>query len=441
MARRVKRGLEWLRWGCLAAAIGVLVVFLVAQGQTFDVSYGQSPTRTDPIREGEAGELTDTTVPSVAEMTALVAANPVTRLPGSIAQWDEQQVRAAIGATDVRILVAPPGLDEAERDRVRDVENANITIMGTQVTGDPGQVVADRLTGWRAQFAAGDVTDLLLFLIAHIQDRPEPPDADTIRYRQPTAAELEPVVADLRATGTHGMTDIPSAADAFPNGALFVVLPRQQAGQPIPDYGSALTSVFPGKPIVVMYGEWVEYHGPQAADFAEVAAAGFYGQYSDRLSLYAYPQRNILGAYLDRVTDVRYAGLFDRPLPYQPFDPVRVALPALPWIFAACAVVFLVLTARAVRTAAQRRPGASVRMAGLTALAIEVSGLTGDTTDPALTRAIATLQSAREAVAENLPDQHVAALLDDAEAELDHVAKTLKRREYRPAVYLRGRLA
>lgn len=218
---------------------------------------------------------------------------------------------------------------------------------------------------------------------------------------------------------------------------MFVALPRQPAAEPLPDYGTALTALFPDRPLVVMYGDWIEYHGPHAADFADVAAASFYGQFGERLSRYAYPQRNVLGAYLARVTDLRYAGVFDRPLPYQPFDPVRVALPALPWIFAACAVVFLVLSARAFRP--RRRPSsARVRLAGLTALAIEVSGLSDA---PALTRAIATLQSAREALDKRLPDKHVTALLDDASGELAQVAKALRRREYQPAVYLEGRLA
>ncbi|WP_432839798.1 hypothetical protein [Dactylosporangium sp. CA-092794] len=75
-----------------------------------------------------------------------------------------------------------------------------------------------------------------------------------------------------------------------------------------------------------------------------------------RLGAYAYPQGNVLGAYLALVTDVRYAGLFDRPLPYQPFDPLRVALPALPWLFAACVVVFLLLSAAALPR--RRRPAA-----------------------------------------------------------------------------------
>ncbi|WP_243640019.1 hypothetical protein [Micromonospora sp. MW-13] len=93
-------------------------------------------------------------------MTALVAADPVVRLPGSVARWNEQRVREAIGNQQVRILVAPPGLDKDVRDRVRDVKNATLRVIGTEVSGGLYQAVADDLPGWRAQFATGDVTDL-----------------------------------------------------------------------------------------------------------------------------------------------------------------------------------------------------------------------------------------------------------------------------------------
>jgi hypothetical protein len=194
---------------------------------------------------------------------------------------------------------------------------------------------------------------------------------------------------------------------------------------------------------VVLYGSWVEYDGPSAAAFADVATASFYGQFADRLSQYAYPQRTVLGAWLDRVTAIRYAGLFDRPLPYVPFDPVRVALPALPWLFAACAVGFLALSARRALQPGRPAAGAGVpaRLAGLTALAVEISGLTDGAAAAALTRGITQLTAARAAFDENLPDKHVHGLLDAAESDLDTTAELLGRADYRPAAFLRGRLA
>ncbi|WP_026268213.1 hypothetical protein [Micromonospora sp. CNB394] len=447
---RVRR--ELLRWSLLAAAAAVLVVFLVAQRQSVEVSYGRSPS-TAALPEGSAGELSDASVPSVEEMTALVAADPVVRLPGAVARWDERRVRAAIGDRATRILVAPPGLDEAERRRVRDVESAEIRIVGTEVSGGPYGASPDDLPGWRARFATADVTGPLLTLLATLHDQPVPPDGDDLRWREPTGPELAPVVTALRATGRYVGTGatlprLPekAAVAAFPDGAWFVVLPVQPYGEPLPAYGPALHRLAPDQPLVVMYGDWIEYHGPGAASFAEVAAASFYAQFGGRLGRYAYPQQNVLGAYLAQVTDVRYAGLFDRPLPYRPFDPLRVALPALPWIFAGCVAGFVVLSIRTVRGSG-RRPadvgpgGTPARLAGLSALAVELSLLTDARSDPALVRGVGRLRAARDAFDDGLPDRHVRELLADAAAELDDVARDVRMPGYRPDVYLRARLS
>ncbi|SCL68147.1 hypothetical protein GA0070606_4722 [Micromonospora citrea] len=447
-----RRWYELLRWALLGLAVVVLVVFLLAQRQSVDVSYGRSPSSAATIEEGSAGELSEASVPSVAEMTAMVDAEPVVRLPGSVARWNEQRVREAAGDRPVRILVAPPGLDEEERDRVRDVENATIRVIGTEVSGGLYRSLADTLPGWRAQFATGDVTDLLVGLIAGLRDAPAPPDRDELRWREPTDRELAAVAADLRATGVHvgpgaTLTGVPgeAARNAFPDGVRVVALPAQPYGQPLPRYGPALTGLFPDTPIVVMYGLWIEYHGPAAADFAELAGASFYGQVAARLSRYDYPQGNVLAAWLNRVTDLRYAGLFDRELPYRPVDPLRVALPALPWIFAGCVATFLVLSVRSLRradgAAGVRRGGTPARLAGLTALAVEVSLLTDARGNPALARGIVKLGAARAALDEGLPDRHVRTLLAEAATELDDTARTLGIPSYRPDLYLRGRLS
>jgi hypothetical protein len=454
--RRLSRPTDLLRWLLLAAAAVVMVVFLLAQRQSIDVSYGRSPTSATRIAEGAAGELSDATVPSTEEMTALVAADAVVRLPGAVARWDEQRVRAAIGDQDTRILVAPAGLDEEERNRVRAVENATVRVIGTDVSGGVYQATADTLPGWRSQFATGDVTDQLVTLIAGLRKAPPPPEHDGLRWREPSGPELAVVVADLRADGRHvgagaTLTQIPddAARTAFPDGAWYVVLPAQPYGEPVPAYGPALTELFPERPLVLMYGNWIEYHGPAAGDFAELAAASFYAHYAGRLSRYDYPQQNVLGAYLDRVTDIRYAGLFDRPLPYRPPDPLRVALPALPWIFAACVAGFLVLSIRSLRRsgvlgsqpADRLHGGTPARLAALTALAVEVSLLTDARSNPALTRGIGKLQAARDALDEGLPERHARTLLDDATAELDETARMVGIPSYRPDRYLAGRLS
>jgi hypothetical protein len=229
-----------------------------------------------------------------------------------------------------------------------------------------------------------------------------------------------------------------AAAAAFPDGkALYVALPRQPFGEPVPRYGPALATAFPDTPIVVMYGSWIEYDGPGAADFADLTAATFYGRFGEVLSRTGYPQRSVLAGYLNKVADIRYSGLFDRPLPYRPWDPLRVALPALPWLFTACVLTFLLLSARSVRRPAGRAPrrGNPARLAGLTALAVEMSALTHRDSEPALTRGITKLLAARDALIHELPDLHVCDLLDDAQAELDEAAQLLPFDGYRPDEY------
>ncbi|WP_328455715.1 hypothetical protein [Amycolatopsis sp. NBC_00438] len=437
-----------IRWILLAVAGAVLVTFLLVQQQSTDVSYGQAPAASDPIPEGSAGELSGATVPSAEQLRAMVKDSPVVRLPGAIATWDDQAVKAAAGSAGVRVVVAPPGLPKDARARVKDVEDATVQVIGTEVTGGALQASPDRASEWIHQFATGDVTESLTTLAAHLNHQPDAPDQPALARRDPNAGELADVTAQLRGTGRFiapGATlkDPPATTAAFPGAQpLYVALPQQPAGQPLVRFGPALAKEFPGRPIVVMYGQWVEYDGPSAAAFADVATASFYGQFADRLSTYAYPQRNVLGAWLNRVTAIRYAGLFDRPLPYTPFDPLRVALPALPWLFAACAVGFLALSARRMtrpgRPAGTRVPA---RLTGLTALAVEISGLTGGASATSLTRGITQLTAAREAFDKKLPDRHVHGLLDAAESDLDTTAGLLDRPEYRPAEFLRGRLA
>ena len=443
MADRTARSWPWwLRWAALAGAAGILLIFLVAQRQSIEVSYGRSPSTTTRLEQPSPGEAAGATVPSVAEMTELVRAEPVVRLPGAIARWDEAVVRAAAGGTPVRILVAPPGLDEAERDRVSDVENATVRIIGTEVSGGMYQSTATTAADWRAQFATGDVTTLLAGLVAELNDGPAPVGTDRVTRREPSAADLAAVTADLRRTGVHlgrgaTLTGVPpdAAAAAFPDRpALYVALPRQPFGEPVPRYGPALAAAFPDTPIVVLYGSWIEYDGPDAAEFADLTAATYYGRFGDLLGRSDYPQRNVLATYLNRVADVRYSGLFDRPLPYRPLDPLRVALPLLPWLVTACVVVVLLLSARSVRRPAAAAPalGTPARLAGLTGLAVEMSALTHHASEPALTRGITKLTAARDALDDGLPDQHVRELLDDAQTELDEAARLLPFDGYRP---------
>ena len=421
------RRLGWARWVALAGAVAAIVVFLLAQRQTTRVSYARSPAGPG-ITEGSAGELSGARVPSVERMTAMVAAEPVVRLPGAVARWDQTRVRAAIGADAVRILVAPPGLSEADQDRVRDVGNATVRVIGTEVSGGVYRVAGSTAADWRSPFATGDVTQALVTLIAGLGDRPKPAETDALQRREPTAAEITRAAATARRI---------TAPAAFPGASVLVVeLPRQPYGVPMPRFGPALARLHPGTPVLVMYGSWIEYDGPDAAAFADVASASFYGQFAERLGRYDHPQRVVLNAYLDRVADLRYAGVFTRPLPYRPADPLRVALPVLPWLFTGCVLVFLALSVRAARQPTRLRDaGTPARLAALAALAVEISLLTDRRGDAALTRGLQHLGAARAAIDEDLPDEHVRGLLDEAESELDTCARRLPFRGYRPSEY------
>lgn len=460
----------WVQWTSLAAAAVVLVVFLLAQGRdTVDVSYGRGSIAESV---GDTPAETETVaLPSLSELEALVRDRDVVRLPGAIAGWDTQTVEQAIGDDLIRILVAPPGLTREQQqtlsgvqlpESVRDAAEVAdevavvITVTGTQTSARRvGQAAPYTLNSWRGDFLSGDVTSQILSVIAAARDEPSPEDLDPLAWREPSPAELAPVLTDLReqrwyaAPGTtlhreNEAVTLPSALDvAFPDeDALLVVLPRQPVGRPIPQYGPALHREFPDTPIVVMYGWWMEYHGPRGAEFADVVAASYYGQYGTVIEPRNLRQRGVLNVYLGRVADVRYSGIFERPLPYRPPDPLRMALPALPWVFGGCVLVFLGLSVRSVLLppSIRRSTGAPARLTGLTALSIELSGLTRDAGSAALTRAVGRLGAAGSAIGDNLPDATIRSFLDEAERELTTAADALGRRDYRPDRYLQGRL-
>ncbi|MCW4354698.1 hypothetical protein ONR57_15425 [Hoyosella sp. YIM 151337] len=441
----MRERLMWVRWVFLAIAVAVLVVFLVAQRQSqgVDVSYGQSPSDGDRVMEGDANEVTDHEIPSTADIQQRVDRDRIVILPGSVAHWDERRVSEALGDSDLRILVAPPGLSEDQKNQIDDVEGVHIQIVGTSVTGGILVAVNNTIAGWRAEYATGDVTNLLVTLIARELDAEDPQDIDLLDRRAITESELAAIVEDLSAGRPHiaaGATleTVPENANwAFPDAQLLVAaFPRQEFGESMPDYGAALHERFPGQPIVVMYGAWIEYHGPAAEEFAEIAAASYYAQFGGRLSRWDYPQQNVLHAYLNRVTDIRYSGIFDRALPYQPFDPLRVALPALPWLFGGSVLVFLAMSLRPILGSGAPPPRtAPARLAFLNTLAVEISGLSHD---PSLVRGIKKLQAASSAIDDDLPRPHVTRLIGQAENDLDETARKLGREDLRPRNYVAG---
>lgn len=452
---------QFVRFVLAVVAIVCVVFFVDAQGRGAEVTYGSPAAPEKP--ENKPPEQSTVSLPSAWEMAAMLNAEPVVRLPGAIAAWDAERVRQASGDHDVRIIATPPGLTKEQRSALADVdlevrreleddENTTvITIDGARVSGGIYEVAPSTLDEWRAQFGRNDVTVPLVTLINELTGSgDEPVEGPADERREPTAAELEAVATQLRATGRFvapgaSLTEVPAEASVEAFGgvpAMYAAFPVQPFGEQTPDYGPALTRLFPQTPIVVLYGSWIEYHGPHAADFADVAAAGYYSQFGGVLGRGQYPQDNSLRLYLGQIADVRYAGLFDRPLPYTPFDPLSVTLPALPWIFAGCAALLLALSAQPLlRRNASRPLGTAARLGGLSALAVEVSGLTDRAEDPALARAIVHLQAARDAVAKALPDRHVHKLLDDAAAELDRIGRAVPFDGYRPADYLRRQRA
>ncbi|GAA1229250.1 hypothetical protein GCM10009676_09720 [Prauserella halophila] len=441
------------RWVLAGVAIAVAVIFLLQQRQgDIDVSYGESPS--SDYEEGESGELSDHTVPSTDEMVRQVQAEPVVRLPGASAKWNRQWLREHVDTAGVRLLFAPPGLDEQETERVLAVVEDDsiadapfdlVTVTGTKVRGGPYTAAADDIDGFQRQFAAGDVTGLLAAVITGMRDAGDPPTAPGLTWREPTSAELGTVTADLERDRLHvadgaTLSDVPgNAANAFPDTEpMIVALPQQDTGRPVPDYAPALAERFPDTPVVVLYGNYVDYAGPYRDQFYEVATAGVYGMLGDRISRYDYPQDNVLFAWLNKVTDIRYAGLFDRPLPYQPFDPLKVTLPALPFVFAACVLGVIVLSVTALRRRPSHGRPPTVRLAALSALSVEVSGLTTEASNPSLTRAITHLDAARERDGSAVGRRAAHNLLDKAEHELAETARLIERSDYEPRHYTAG---
>ncbi|MBO0871519.1 MAG: hypothetical protein J2P15_23455, partial [Micromonosporaceae bacterium] len=284
-----RRVLGWLRWPLLLAAVAIVIVFLVAQRQSVTTTYGGSGADAT-VPEGSAGELRGATLPPVDQLQAMVAANRIVRLPGSVASWDQAAVTRAIGTSQVRILVAPPGLKQQQQEQLEaDVDNATVVVVGTAVIDVENglDAVNTVLTDWRDQYGRDDITGLLVTAIDAVQASRagRPIEASEhgpyATWRDPTATELAPVATALRATGFYAapgatLRPVPrqDTARAFgTDAALYVALPAQPRDAPAPDYGPALGRLFPGTPIVLMYGDWIEYHGPHATDFAELAGA------------------------------------------------------------------------------------------------------------------------------------------------------------------------
>ncbi len=234
------------------------------------------------------------------------------RLPGAVAYWDERQVTRAVGDADIRILVAPPGLSEDQQDQVRDVENATIRIMGTEIVGSVYQVGQRRPRRLarpvrrrrRHQPAAGDHLEREERAAARRTTTCSP-----CAHRPPPSWPRWPLTCVPAARTSRAGATLSRQADerGRPRSATRhrSSWPRSASSRTpsrCPNYGPALAKLFPDTPIVVLYGNWISYYGPHAGEFADVAAAGFYARYGELLSRYDFPQDNVLDAYFDHVT-------------------------------------------------------------------------------------------------------------------------------------------
>lgn len=452
-----------IQWGSLALALVVLVIFLLSQQQIATERYGTDRLDSSPV-DATPSQATKGTLPTDAELKQAMAASTIVRLPGAVATLDEAAVTARIKQADavlaakdepaIKVVLAPPGLSDADRRRMYRLEGSNVTVIGLAVSFEAYSILPSSAIDWQSVFGTGDVTQLILAGIAAGLEQPAPPDEpSSLQWRKPTADELSTVVAGLRDDRRYvgpgaDLSGIPTlAATAFPGTPPMVVaLPQQPPGQGVPDYAPALAREFPNTPIVVMYGYWISYAGPHADEYADLAAATFYGSTRDVISKTHYPQFNLLSVYLQRWAALRFSGMFDRPLPYSPPDPIGIALPALPWIFLGCVLVFVAISVHSVHS---RRPGRQLpahsahgqlaRLTGLSSLAIEVSPLVDGAARAPLTRGIKRLTAAKQALDTHLPAALIDSQLDAGAHEFARVATAIHRQDYLPETYLRGR--
>lgn len=450
--------------GSLAAAIALVVVFVFSQKQTTDVRYGTNTDSgsdsvgTNPAAGGASKP--SGIVPPDPELKRELAASTIVRLPGAIAGFDHDTVLAKINKADavlakrgdpkIHVVIAPPGISDADSDRIYALPGTNVKIIGLTVSYQGYDATPSSLGDWQGMFSDGDVTSQILSLISSDLGQPDPSGTSSVHWRAPTAAELRTVAAGVAGPGRlyvapgASLTSVPeSASDAFPaTPPMVAAFPQQPLGAAIPNYAPALAKEFPNTPIIVMYGYSVSYAGPFGQDTSDVATGGFYGRYGSKIAGQAYPQWNILNVYLQQWATVRYAGLFDLPLPYTPPDPISITFPALPWVFLGCVLIFVGVSAHSVHTRRNRRPSPAAssdwnRLSGLSSLAVEVSPLAdAGVANAALTRGIRRLSAAKSAIQADRHESLVGSQLDAAEREFSTVATAIGRTEYQPDHYL-----
>jgi hypothetical protein len=185
----------------------------------------------------------------------------VVRLPGAVAALDEARV-----PTNERVVVGPP--INADPDAELWIDTLHPVRLwahdsGIQLTVVRGLWVERGLPG--KSFTTTD----------------EPTLRQWLAYQDVTAAVLRTTVPGPEIVPAARLDGLP--VTVVRRGVRLVTLPALRPGAPFVDYASGLARRFPGELVVVAYGRWLEFAGPDA-ERAEVARNITYGEsFLDRL--------------------------------------------------------------------------------------------------------------------------------------------------------------
>ncbi|MFV0533898.1 MAG: DUF6403 family protein [Cumulibacter sp.] len=440
------------------AKIAAILVLAVVGIVFIGIQTQQSDTQYKPRESAQAEDGSDDPAPapqpSYNDIVAEYGDDPIITVDGSQASVQEDVVLQWMEQADVtQVVLAPPLDPSAELDASIDVPDDVLLVTGLQPSLSPYASQPSTPQGMARVYGTGDVTEGVTHLLALRAEAGDDEEELGVETREPTAEELAPVLSGLAADDIAFTAEAPTfeypsvATEAYPEGdrPLIVVSPQEPAGGPIIDYASAVAEAFPDRSVVAMTGTWVDYAGTYADEFERPLTASLYGRFGERIGNFNYSQEAVLRLALNEVASYRHSGIFGKPLPYEPVDPVDVAMPFLPWLIAGLGVVGIAAAIVQVRRSKPKdvehvTDHELSRLAGLSELAVEVSALTNGRSAAALVRATRALSEAKDVCDGEEDDLGlVTELLDRAERELSSVADLLDRADYQPRNFLQGR--